>query len=196
MNVLGTVDRFYVGLDLGQAQNYTAISVLHREKRTFVERDPVTAAFLTDTRLTLRYIQRVPLGSEYPDIVLHLTQLLGSPMLQAPLTLALDATGVGAPVVDFLRKARLQCTLMPLILTGGHTVTNPGRTYTGVPRQDLLSNLQVLIEKGQLRIAQDLPGFDDLCTELNGLRTRGTIEEQDDLAFSLALAAWPARRCA
>lgn len=191
-SILGSTHRFYLGLDLGQKHDFTAFSVIHHETRTFSERDPVTAAFVTGTRLTLRHAERIPLKTSYPEIVNTVERKLRSTNFPGPITLAVDATGVGVPVVDLLRRAHLKCQLMPIVITGGQTVTHPG-SFTGVPRRDLITNLQVLFEKGRLRIAQNLPMIDDLAKELAGLRPNGTTEPHDDLAFSLALAAWPCR---
>jgi hypothetical protein len=60
--------RFYLGLDLGQAQDPTAIAVIEREAV------PVTGIGTPDQpRYTFmgRHLERVKLGTSYPAIVAH-----------------------------------------------------------------------------------------------------------------------------
>ena len=71
------------------------------------------------------YLERVELGTPYPDVVEHVSGLVADDRL-AGCTLVVDATGVGAPVVDLLKKAKLPCRLMPVMITGGSNDT-PGR---------------------------------------------------------------------
>ena len=60
-----------------------------------------------------------------------------------------DATGVGAPVVDMLRRADLPCRLMPVTITGGEHDA-PVRGGYHVPKRELLTGLQVLVQSGGL----------------------------------------------
>ena len=48
------------------------------------------------------------------------------PALADRCTVALDATGVGAPVLDMLRKANLGCRIVPVITTGGERASDAG----------------------------------------------------------------------
>lgn len=98
-----------------------------------------------------------------------------------PVTLLVDATGLGAPVVDHLRRSRLDCKLEPVV-------------FTAQVRRDLLSNFLLFFEEGKLKFAHDLRILDAVIDELNGLNQEYETESHDDLAFAAALAAWPLRR--
>ena len=78
-------NQFFVGLDLGQAQDFTAAAILERPD----PRERVYAA---------RHLQRWPLGTSYPEIVADVVQMVRR-LTPAPI-LAVDATGVGRPVVE------------------------------------------------------------------------------------------------
>ena len=71
------------------------------------------------TRLSIRHLERLPLGLDYPAMVDRVSDLVSRPELSHCTTLIVDATGVGRPVVDMLRGARLPCRLMPVTITGG-----------------------------------------------------------------------------
>src|SRR2546422_486408 len=53
-------------------------------------------------RFRIPFLQRVRLGTPYPDVVDRVRDVLRRPALAGRCTLAMDATGVGQPVLDML----------------------------------------------------------------------------------------------
>src|SRR5215470_15719062 len=108
---------YFAGLDLGQASDYTALAVT--EKAEFeCERDPATWERRRETVLRLRYLERMPLGSPYPEMV------------------------------DRVRGARIaECRLWPVTITGGRDESYGDGMYR-VPKRDLITGLQVLVQTG------------------------------------------------
>ena len=104
--------RYFVGVDLGQSRDFTAIAVVERAE---LQGDWAAAvwAWRKEVKLRLRFLERVPLGTPYPEIVERVVQVTRSGQLAGRCYLAVDGTGVGRPVVDLLRGARLGCPLMP-----------------------------------------------------------------------------------
>src|SRR4051794_37761942 len=102
------VQDFVVGLDLGQAADLTALAV--------VERTPTGYAgtYLARTR-----------GRPYPEIVAKVADLMRRPPLAGSSRLAVDATGVGRPVMDMLRGAGLDP--FAVTITGGARVSGGPR---------------------------------------------------------------------
>ena len=180
--------KFFLGLDLGQARDYSAISVSERRIELTGTHDPVTYARHTSTRIFIRHLERIPLRTPYPDVVERVktvVQLYPLPHLKV----IMDATGVGAAVRDMLARVRLGVPLVPVTITGGQQVSfTPGGCH--VPRFDLLSNLRVLLEKRMLEIAVEGPIAETLRTELFRWGRRSTYH--DDLIFATALACWQA----
>jgi len=78
--------RFYIGVDLGQKQDHTAIAVV--ERREF---------------LLVRHIERVALGTPYPMVVAYRREMVSRQEVRGQCALVVDGTGVGGPVVDMLR---------------------------------------------------------------------------------------------
>jgi hypothetical protein len=68
----------------------------------------------------------------------------------------MDATGVGAPVLDLLRQANLGCGIVPVNLTGGDLVSQSGSLWN-VPKQVLISGLLVMLEKKELALSMRVP---------------------------------------
>lgn len=191
---------FFVGLDLGQKGDYTAIAVVEQWVQNLGGVDPSTYETRSMARLDVRHLARLPLGTSYPDVVERVCELVRVPALLRNSVLVVDATGVGAPVVDLLRRAPLECTLLPVTITGGD---HQSRAEGGwrVPKRDLVTGLQVVLERGELRIPEELAMGRTLVTELmsmqvkisgNGHDAYGAFRsgEHDDLVLALGLACW------
>ncbi len=113
-------------------------------------------------------------------------------------SLVVDQTGVGRPVVDLFRQARLR--LIPVTITGGEKQSR-GEDGYHVPKRNLVSALQIAFQAGKLRIAKDLVEAETLVKELLNFRAkinssgRDTYEAwregmHDDLVLAVSLACW------
>jgi hypothetical protein len=159
--------KYTLGLDLGQTRDYTALVILERHG------EGVQAVFHA------RHLQRYALGTPYPAIVAAVADMLK----QAPLAggtprLAVDETGVGAPVVDLFRQARLNAVLHPIHITGGATV-NYDRGVEYVPKRNLVSVVQVALQTDKLKIAEALPEAGTLVRELQDFQVKITEAAND-----------------
>lgn len=181
---------FYVGLDLGQKRDHAAIAV--------VEREP------DEEEVRVRHLERLPLGTPYPRVVKRVRELVQDEQIAGRCALAVDGTGVGAPVVDLLRESSLGCELAAVTISSGERESVTGGMFS-VPKRDLIAGVQVLLEQGELRIARDLPDTGALVRELLDVRMTmsgaGRVRlgadgtgEHDDLVIALALACWMAKR--
>ena len=59
--ILETVSEFFVGVDLGQKQDFTALCILERVEVMFDVRDLVTWECKRETRYEPRYMERMKL---------------------------------------------------------------------------------------------------------------------------------------
>jgi hypothetical protein len=116
-----TSTHYYLGLDLGQAQDFTAICIA---ERTELVRGNLAAR--PGATYQVRHLERPALGTPYPAIVARVRELVGRQPLRGQVTVVADATGVGAAVIDLLRDAHLDAPLYAVTITGGDTV-KPGR---------------------------------------------------------------------
>lgn len=191
-------DRYYIGTDLGQAQDYTAICIA---RETHVTKS-----------LHIVHLERFPLGTSYPDVVRRIKSLLQTPKLRGKATLIVDYTGCGRPVVDMIREAGLSCEAIS-ITSGGkvHQETDAKgkllHNYS-VPKIDLVACLQVLMQNKKLEIAKGLQFASVLAQELKSFKatitpsghtkyeadTSWREEGNDDLVLAVALACWYATK--
>ena len=192
------VENFF-GLDLGQVHDPTAIAILECSE-ILIGRSLVTYEWITIRRSSFRHLERLPLGQDYPTIVEHVRRLVSSPELGHRTTLIVDATGVGRPVVDLLRRAHLPCRLMPVTITAGDRETADSGTWR-VPKRDLITGLLVLLQREEIDICGHLPESETLVKELGNIRIKVSLGgqdtygawregEHDDLVLAAALACW------
>jgi hypothetical protein len=187
--------RVYLGLDLGKARDHSALVILERAADP-VGIDPVNFIQRRELRLRVRHAERIPLGTPYLALVPRLRSIIEriakSFPPPAPISLVVDASGVGAPVFEMLQRARLGVHLVPVTITGGGQASpNPHGGYS-VPRAVLLSTLRILFEKETLRISSRVPARAQLIEELATVTPEGPSSSHDDLVMALALAAWNA----
>jgi hypothetical protein len=190
------VTHYFVGLDLGQAHDPSALAVL--ERNTF----PRLGA---PTLYGARHLRRWHLGTPYTEIVEDVARLLGMPLL-AGAKLVVDGTGVGRPVVDLLRRVpELAGRIVSVVITAGHAFSWGADGSYHVPKKDLVGVLQALMQTGRLKVARALPEAEVLTRELAAFRAKVTLagnetleawreRDHDDLVLALAVALWYAER--
>jgi hypothetical protein len=181
-------ERYVVGVDLGQSQDYTATCVVRR-----VEEDGHKPVF------QVGHLSRFPLGTKYTDIVAHVAERMVSPQLRGKSELVIDMTGVGRPVYDLFREFGL--SPIGVSITGGSAITNAGNVWS-VPKGHLVSRIQALLHDGRLKIHKDLADAPALVSELQDFRINFTESghatfnarsgKHDDLVLALAIALWRA----
>ena len=110
---------YFVGLDLGQKQDPTALAVVEWAEYAGAW-DAVTFEHRKETSLSLRHLERVPLGTPYPEVVYRVGCTMRSRQLAGAECrhLVVDGTGVGPAVVDLLHREDLQSRLWPVTITG------------------------------------------------------------------------------
>jgi hypothetical protein len=196
--------RYFVGLDLGQAADFTALVVLGR-RRLHHQDKPDQRRPVYD----LSFIRRWHLGTPYPQIVKDVVALLRKEPLPGCL-LMVDQTGVGRAVVDLFWDALYQDKsplgrFVPITITAGRTVNPGSQSGLCVPKQDLVGVIQALLSMRRLEIGRHLPETPILVKELRSFTTKLTPAanevfsaregQHDDLVLAVALAAWAGEKC-
>jgi Terminase RNaseH-like domain len=208
--------RFIVGVDLGMQSDPTAIAIIEHISGVLdfnSEMDRHTNTGLIPQkpaeRYDCRYLSRLPLKLDYPTQVMRVADLMSRPPLCGvpendirPADLLVDATGVGLPVAQQFERAGLKP--LNVIITSSEeraTYTN-GAWHVG--KALLVSNLDALLNNGELKFAKELAEAPQLEAELKDFRRyvsaagRSTWEARsgahDDLVLAVGIAAWWACR--
>lgn len=185
----------YVGVDLGQSQDFTAIAVLDRIDQPQARPHFRGARPEPERRYVCDHLERMPQHTPYPAVVKHVAAIMhASPGAR----LVVDYTGVGRPVVDSLSAAGLKP--IPVTITGGDRVNYDGGYR--VPKRDLVGALQVLLQSERLKVAGALKFAPVLTNELLNFRVKIdplTAHDSysawregvhDDLVLATAIAVW------
>jgi hypothetical protein len=152
--------------------------------------------------LAVRHLERFELGTKYTDVVESVGALVRSePLRLMPAVLLVDKTGVGAAILDAFTHARIGA--VAITLHGGSSVTrDPQRAGFRVPKRDLITVTQVLLQNGRLRVASGLPEAETLKKELLNFRVKidpktahdsyehWRESDHDDLVLAVSMAAW------
>lgn len=216
---------YILGLDLGQANDFSALVVLEVSRHKTDRVKPqvtydlgVKMVPVYENHYAVRHLERLPKGTPYTQQVARVKEIhdhLAQQMRWTPrgsrlevveprpvnVALVVDQTGVGRPVVDMLRDARLHP--IGITITGGDNVTRDGYGYR-VPKRDLVTTVQVLLQAGRIKIAASLPLAQTLIDELVGFKVAISASghdsygndagwreaPHDDLVLAVALACW------
>lgn len=198
INIVDT--RFIISADLGQANDYTAISIIQREITGY----GVLGFDRNGERLfKLGHIERMR-GKEYTEVVDRLKQIYHSDFMKGyEKAVCIDYTGLGRPVADLMKKEGFLYSLNAINITGG----NDSRTIHGhfnVPKRELISNLSIALQTNELKIPNGLKEAKTLLRELQNFQTKisdsghdhydAKVGEHDDLVLSVAMGVWLASR--
>ena len=188
---------FIIGVDLGQARDYTAISVLERFEELTGKAEK--GRWTTAVRYEMPHLERPPLGTSYPAIIERLKVLKRQLPAHKRLKILVDQTGCGRPVVDLMRKEKLK--VIPVTITAGGSVNGGPFFGYSVPKRQLVSNLVILFQAHRLEISRELPEAEAFVEELQNFRMKFTAagndtyeawreSDHDDLVLAVAMAAW------
>jgi hypothetical protein len=189
-----------VGLDLGLAQDFSALCVLEYDDVA----EPV---------YHVRHLHRWSLGTAYTTIAKDVKALIDRPPLnwRVPLVpkpegwrepiLAVDATGCGRPVVEMIAGEEPAAWLKPVLITAGHSVSQGDDGYWHIAKVQLVSVLQATLQSGRLKIDAGLEFAGTLVSELKNFRVKITTsanqtfeawreKDHDDLVLAVALSVW------
>jgi hypothetical protein len=193
--------RYVVGVDLGQSADPTAIAVLQHSK---AYQQPSVE------RIDCKHLERLPLGTSYPNVVRHVRDLLARPPLCSdqnlrgkwrpgcrPAELVIDETGVGRAVGDIFDgdPAPIRVTI-----TSGSETTWQGGTRWHVAKTALISKVDALLHTGVLRFAAGLTDAQAMKDELLDFRRKlsdagratygARVGRHDDLVLAVAVGCW------
>lgn len=197
-------DRFYLGLDVGQSLDPSAVAVIQHTIRPIDQQWEANDRARTwkqqrEERFLVRHLERLPLQQPYPVQIQYVASMLGRDPLKGA-TFALDYTGVGRPVADLFTRAGLRPE--KILITSGFEVTRGGTNAWHVPKQILISALEARLHSGELKIAAHLAESAALADELKtfgrSVSEAGRVQfsarsgKHDDLVLAVAIALFAA----
>lgn len=191
---------YIAGLDLGRPHEFTAFAVLDR---TEVPKSDEPSRLVN--HYAVRHLERLPPATSYPEVFTRLSELFAAAPLPGS-KLVVDYAGVGRPVLDMLRRAKVGAHITPLFVTSGKNSCSDDRGGWLVPRQELAATLQVPLQSRRLRVAPALPEARMLAREFAAFQVKASTSSpeemdawregaHDDLVLAVAVATWVGEHC-
>jgi hypothetical protein len=189
----------FFGLDIGRAQDFSALSIVARKWFTPSSEDLDPKKFMA--RYYVMYMRRFELNTPYEIVEQEVARLWKMPELLGSRNYCLgDMTGVGAPVLEGIRKKHVP--IIGIVITGGATVSQPEPNEYHVPKEALVTQLVKLAQTGRLKVMKGVNYQHEFREELGAFgykinRASSTLSYEsiensvhDDLVVSVALATW------
>ncbi len=203
-----------VGIDVGKMHDPTTICVAEATQRFSGRWQHVPEEFfpvykkgydlpILETLFQVRFVSRIPLGTDYPVVALMLAHLLDNPQLRGKKRIVrIDITGVGRPVYDMLAAEIRRMpehkliTCVPITFTHGDKFNK----QTGMLGKAFgVSRAQALIQRGMIKVPAGQSEVLAMLEELKVYKIKvdpagndkyGAFETgtHDDLATALILA--------
>jgi hypothetical protein len=188
-------ESYVVGVDIGQAQDPTAIAIV---RKSLISESEQKKVYIYE----VGHLERIKLNTSYKAVVSHVGGVMGR--LPRSAELVLDYTGVGRPVYEMFHDSKLKP--IGVTITAGGDVsqneTQPKRPIWNVPKLTLISQVQALLHSGTLKIQKDLSDAPALLDEMQEFRATvsdsgywkfgARAGKHDDLVLALAIALWRA----
>jgi len=198
---MNPVSHYFLGFDLGKDRDFSAIAVMAYGLDKDGPFDPVRYGQPMRPVLDLVSLVRIPLGTEYLDVMSRFRAMVTKILASAPwgyrppaVYVIVDSAGPGQVAVELIRRQQLEINIVPTLLSGGTESNYLKSGKVTIPRRELLSNTRYLLESETLRIAGGLKYGDALEKEFAAIRPEGGQSAHDDLAIATGLAAWHATR--
>lgn len=201
----------WVGLDLGQFVDYSAVSVLGRSLAV----NRATGLPLRDSRGGAVYcwdvlgLKRFALRTPYTQVIAEVAKIVARPELKPKPRLVVDATGVGVACLEMVRRGIQGVDIWGVSITSGESwrmVRMGGAGFLlHAAKVQVTGALREVLESGRLKIAktkdgQPIPGADVLKRELADFKVKLTQAanetfgadsgSHDDMVLSIALPIW------
>ncbi len=188
--------RYWLGVDLAQAQDNTALVCVH---------DECLPAWGGGSRQVLGPRQRTIVfadkfkGVSYPDVVSHVIRTMLKDPLRGRTRLVIDGSGLGRVVSNLLDDQGVQHDAIQMTVGQNWAVKD---RYVNVGKTLLLETLSLLFATGDLTFAHDLPLREDILAELETFQLETTAAgnqvitqgksgaHHGDLAIALAAACF------
>lgn len=196
-------DQFLVGIDIGKAQDHTAIAIVHYtvtpEKVFEPSYDPPIYREKMVQRFDLVHLQRLPLGMNYVAQSHAIREILArEPLASGKTKVIADSSGVGEGVLDLMQAQGLR--MVRIKITGGSETTSTSAARYNVAKSVLISKLEAAMHSRELQVAASLKEAENFKAELmnferkvtaagqNTWSARGT--ESDDIVLAVSYAIW------
>lgn len=181
-----------IGVHFGQRKDPTAIAVAEIQERK-------TDRWF-ENHFLIRHLERLPPGTSYPAITERLTELIQNLRRQhkAAILLYLNATGIGTPVMDMIRRQPISARVWDVYFNHGDRRVVVDDREIKLGKMLVVARLQTLLQANRLHLpqseearilAEELMAYEvKVAEDANERYGMFKVGSQDDLVTALGLA--------
>lgn len=132
--------QYYIGADIGQGMEPTAIAVVARDSNR--EDD--------DYPLECSYLQELPGGTTYPDLARRISEIEAGLLKRKAdiIKILVDVTGQGQPVIDLIRRS-VESEAISAQFTAGAGASSEGESWR-INQYEMVANLKIMLQTRRL----------------------------------------------
>jgi len=195
------ISEYALAIDLGQAQDHTALSIIGLEVGDPLAKDRALAR----ERMQVLWLEHYPKGTRYHQLIDITKRHLSHPKLEGNCRLLIDRGEVGKAVIEDFQDAGL--SPIGIQITSGNEVHRQSYGYS-VPKRDLVWALVAAFTQGRVDVYESEPGSPEFIAAQKyqeelakfGYKTAqktGRVkyealgaDDHDDLVMSTAMGIW------
>ena len=159
--------RYWVGADLGQANDYSAVCVIKDQALPVFDGNGIVVG---SRERTVVYADKFK-GVSYVEVVDHLIKVRNASPFGGRSELVIDGTSIGRVVSDMLWEQGVDHNAVQM--TGGQDWRRSGR-YVNASKTLMIENLAVMFAAGELKFAHDLLLRKEIEEDLASFATQTT----------------------
>lgn len=191
--------RFWISADLGQANDFTAVTVIEDEQLPVLNDGIIE---LGPRELTVVHADKFR-GVSYVAVCDFLARMLNAQPFRGKAQLVIDGSSIGRVCSDVLTSENVPH--IAIQMTGGTDWSRKGK-YTNASKTLIIENTAVLFASGDLMFADNLPLRSEIESDLASFtitttsagnqiiaQTRSSATGHGDLGVSLCLGAFAAQ---
>lgn len=196
-----TGPKYSICLDVGAEQDHSVFTVLERKHHMkpelahrYNENDTIGLP-----HYNLVFLEQLPLKTSYPAIIERTQDILENPVIKNNNHFLIDASGVGNPLMQMMYSKGL--APIGVVIVSGLTVNAREGGGYNVPKRDLVTSLQAVMNSRRLQIPKNLPNIEQLRSQILNFKMKqkqsGSIgfeaaseRVHDDIVMSLAINIW------
>ena len=188
----------------GQSIDSTAIAIVNHRVVPLPDAwtpNPKSETWKQDSeqRFDLVHLERLPLGMSYVTQVQAVADILQrEPLRSIVPDLVLDQSGVGAGIADIAENAGLRPNR--IVITSGLEATQHGARTWHVSKQLLISRLEAAMHTGELHVAdalkendafrEELQNFERYTSQAGRISFSARSGAHDDIVLAVAISVW------
>lgn len=181
-----------IGVEFGQGHSPSAIAVAEVEERK-TDR-------WWENHFKIRYLERLPIGTTYPAIAERVTRLIQTlrSRHRATILLYLNATGIGTPVMDMIRRQPISARVWDVYFNHGDRRVVVDDREIRLGKAFVVSRLKTLLQAHRIHLppnpearilAEELMEYEvTVAEDANDRYGAFKVGSQDDLVTALGLA--------